>query len=102
MLDKNNLKRIKGILSARQGTEIPKFQNPGGPLNISTISGVQKIIDNVNLTIALQNTLNELNNDPEIWWYRNVERKEISDPITITDNRIPSESSIESSVNKKI
>ena len=102
MLDKNNLKRIKGILSARQGTEIPKFQNPGRPLNISTISGVQKIIDNVNLTIALQNTLNELNNDPEIWWYRNVERKEISDPITITDNRIPSESSIESSVNKKI
>lgn len=35
MLDTNNLKRIKGILSARQGAEIPKFQNPAGPIGIS-------------------------------------------------------------------
>lgn len=32
MVDKNNLNRIKGILSARQGAEIPKFQNPAGPM----------------------------------------------------------------------
>lgn len=32
MIDKNNLNRIKGILSAKKGAEIPKFQNPGGPL----------------------------------------------------------------------
>lgn len=32
MIYKNNLSRIKGILSARQGAEIPKFQNPAGPL----------------------------------------------------------------------
>lgn len=32
MLDKNNLNRIRGILSARQGAEIPKFQTPAGPI----------------------------------------------------------------------
>ena len=32
MVDRNNLNRIKGILSARQGAEIPKFQNPAGPM----------------------------------------------------------------------
>ena len=32
MVDKNKLNRIKGILSAKQGAEIPKFQNPSGPL----------------------------------------------------------------------
>ena len=32
MVDINNLNRIRGILSARQGAEIPKFQNPAGPL----------------------------------------------------------------------
>ena len=32
MVDKNNLNRIKGILSAKKGAEIPKFQNPGGSL----------------------------------------------------------------------
>lgn len=32
MVDRNNLNRIKGILSARQSAEIPKFQNPAGPL----------------------------------------------------------------------
>ena len=31
MIDKNKLNRIQGILSARQGAEIPKF-NPGGPV----------------------------------------------------------------------
>ena len=31
MVDKNNLNRIKGILSAKQGAEIPKF-TPGGPM----------------------------------------------------------------------
>ena len=29
MIDKNNLNRIKGILSAKKGAEIPKFQNSG-------------------------------------------------------------------------
>lgn len=32
MVDRNNLNRIKGILSARKGAEIPKFQNPASPL----------------------------------------------------------------------
>lgn len=32
MVDRNNLNRIKGILSARKGAEIPKFQNPANPL----------------------------------------------------------------------
>lgn len=32
MIDKKNLTRIKEILSARQGAEIPKFQTPAGPL----------------------------------------------------------------------
>lgn len=32
MVDINNLNRIRGILSARQGAEIPKFQNPARPL----------------------------------------------------------------------
>lgn len=32
MIDRNNLNRVKGILSARQGAEIPKFQNPAGPM----------------------------------------------------------------------
>lgn len=32
MIDRNKLNRIKGVLSARAGAEIPKFQKPGGPL----------------------------------------------------------------------
>lgn len=32
MVDRNNLNRIKGILSARKGAEIPKFQNLASPL----------------------------------------------------------------------
>lgn len=32
MLDRNNINRVKGILSAKKGAEIPKFQQPGGPL----------------------------------------------------------------------
>lgn len=35
MVDKNKLKRVKGILSARLGTGIPKFQNPSNQLNYS-------------------------------------------------------------------
>lgn len=31
MVDRKNLNRIKGILSAKQGAEVPKF-NPGGPM----------------------------------------------------------------------
>ena len=41
MIDKNNLNRIKGILSAKKGAEIPKFQN----------SGVIKKINKINNTI---------------------------------------------------
>lgn len=33
MIDRNKLNRIQGVLSARQGAEIPKFQNPAGPIN---------------------------------------------------------------------
>ena len=33
MIDRNNLNRIKGILSAEEGAEIPKFQNPAQPIN---------------------------------------------------------------------
>jgi hypothetical protein len=32
MLDRSNINRVKGILSAKNGAEIPKFQLPGGPL----------------------------------------------------------------------
>lgn len=32
MLDRSNINRVKGILSAKKGAEIPKFQSPGGPL----------------------------------------------------------------------
>ena len=32
MLDRSNINRVKGILSAKKGAEIPKFQQPGGPL----------------------------------------------------------------------
>lgn len=32
MLDRNNINRVKGILSAKKGAEIPKFQQPGGAL----------------------------------------------------------------------
>lgn len=32
MIDRNKLNRIKGVLSARNGAEIPKYQTPGGPL----------------------------------------------------------------------
>ena len=35
----NNIKRVKGILSARQGAEVPKFQNPAGPLTYTVRSG---------------------------------------------------------------
>lgn len=31
-MNKDNLNRIRGILSAKQGAEIPKFQNPAGPI----------------------------------------------------------------------
>lgn len=39
MVDKKNLNRIKGILSAHQGAEIPKFQNPAGPIIYKVKSG---------------------------------------------------------------
>lgn len=32
MVDKKNLNRIKGILSAKNGAGVPKFQNPAGPM----------------------------------------------------------------------
>ena len=32
MIDRNKLNRIQGVLSARQGAEIPKYQTPGSPL----------------------------------------------------------------------
>lgn len=35
MVDKKNLNRIKGILSAKHGAEIPRFQTPAGPLRLS-------------------------------------------------------------------
>ena len=46
MVDKKNLNRVKGILSARQGAEIPKFQNPAGSLTYTVRSGdtLEKIV----------------------------------------------------------
>lgn len=41
MIDRNKLNRIQGILSARQGSEIPKFQTPAGPLP-KLLKGVNK------------------------------------------------------------
>ena len=35
MIDVNKLNIVKGILSAKNGTEIPKFQNPAGPLQFN-------------------------------------------------------------------
>lgn len=32
MVDKKNLNIVKGILSAKNGAEVPKFQNPAGPM----------------------------------------------------------------------
>lgn len=34
MIDRNKLNRIKGVLSARAGAEIPKYQTPGSPLPV--------------------------------------------------------------------
>ena len=34
-MNKDNLNRIRGILSAKQGAEIPKFQNPAGPITFN-------------------------------------------------------------------
>ena len=39
MIDKNNLNRIKGILSAKKGAEIPKFQNSGIIKRLNKING---------------------------------------------------------------
>ena len=33
MLNKDQLLKIKGILSAKEGTQVPKFQNPAGPIS---------------------------------------------------------------------
>ena len=42
MVDKNKLKRVKGILSARQGAEIPKYQQGAiFPLSIPTLTDLQ-------------------------------------------------------------
>ena len=51
MVDIKNLNRIKGILSAKQGAEIPKF-NPGGPLIHTVGSGetLSQIVDMYNRT----------------------------------------------------
>jgi hypothetical protein len=45
MIDKNNLNRIKGILSAKKGAEIPKFHD----------SGVIKKLNKFNNTIIYSN-----------------------------------------------
>ena len=33
-----NIKKIRGILSAKNGTHIPKFENPSGPINYQNMS----------------------------------------------------------------
>ena len=37
MVDKNNLNRVKGILSAKQGTEIPKYNTGAKNKNVYSI-----------------------------------------------------------------
>ena len=98
MLDKNNLKRIKGILSARQGAEIPKFQNPGGPLNISTISGTQKIIDQIDS--MLLDYLNNLTDEQLLQYINNTSGSNITTPITVVDEKI--EKKVEEKVKDEI
>ena len=40
-MDRNNLNRIRGILSAKQGAEIPKF-TPGGQIRVTKVSSPQQ------------------------------------------------------------
>ena len=50
MVDIKNLNRVNGILSAKQGTEIPKFQNPAGPIAFDASDpGFQQFIAQNNL-----------------------------------------------------
>lgn len=55
MIDRNNLNRIKGVLSARQGTEIPKF-TPGG--SVATYNhNDPDFVSFINLTKARHNPI---------------------------------------------
>ena len=55
MIDKNKLNRIQGILSARQGAEIPKF-TPGGPVTTYNHNDPD-FVSFINLTKARHNPI---------------------------------------------
>ena len=55
MIDRNKLNRIQGVLSARQGAEIPKF-TPGGPVNTYNHNDPD-FVSFVNLTKARHNPI---------------------------------------------
>ena len=54
MIDRNNLNRIKGVLSARQGAEIPKFS---GGAKFTRHKGTQTIYSNDNISWFLDQDL---------------------------------------------
>lgn len=50
MVDRNNLNRIKGILSARQGAEVPKFTQGGTTYKVNAGDTLAQIVANYNNT----------------------------------------------------
>ena len=50
MVDRNNLNRIKGILSARQGAEVPKFTQGGTTYKVNAGDTLSQIVANYNST----------------------------------------------------
>ena len=50
MVDRNNLNRIKGILSAKQGAEVPKFTQGGTTYKVNAGDTLSQIVANYNST----------------------------------------------------
>ena len=75
MVDKKNLNRVKGILSARQGAEIPKFQNPAGPITYTVKSG-----DTLSQIVAAYNK----QNNTTLKWQDVAAWNNITNPSAIT------------------
>ena len=75
MVDKKNLNRVKGILSARQGAEIPKFQNPAGPITYTVKSG-----DTLSQIVAAYNK----QNNTTLKWQDVAAWNNITNPGVIT------------------
>lgn len=75
MVDKKHLHRIQGILSARQGAEIPKFQNPAGPITYTVKSG-----DTLSQIVAAYNK----QNNTTLKWQDVAAWNNITNPNAIT------------------